>query len=104
MLFFFFILFKNFTCEIFYEKFPFAFFPQVNENSSDSLFFLNPMSSWSIYSDNYNQLVNIDTYNRLVKQEFNELHTINNASSNVKDHFQQYYHNFSINDLTELKV
>jgi hypothetical protein len=70
------------------------------------LFFLNPLSSWSssINPENFNQVVNLDTYQHLIKQETTELHTLANSSaSNTKDHFSQYYHNLNQLELNELK-
>jgi len=48
--------------------------------------------------------VNTETYQRLVIQEHNELHTLANSSSaNLKDHFQHYYQNFTQDDQNEIK-
>ena len=95
---------------MFYEKFPFACMPHsANSNPNNSCYqcFLNPLSSWSTDNNltNFKQIINIETYQRLVNQEYNELHTLANSSTiNSKDHFQQYYQNFSHEDLDELKV
>ena len=95
----------NYTCEIFYEKFPFLCLPQ---HSDTALLYLNPFSKWSslnfVNTDNFNQLVGLDTYQRLIKQELNELHTLANSSAaNTKDHFQHYYNNFNQTELNDLK-
>lgn len=102
---------KNFACDIFYEKFPFACLPHSaspsQANNSSYQCFLNPLCSWSPNTSpsNFNQIINSETYQRLVNQEYNELHTLANSSStNTKDHFQQYYQNFSQDDLNEIKV
>ncbi|CAF0750297.1 unnamed protein product [Brachionus calyciflorus] len=85
----------NYTCDIFYEKFPFL---MMTQNSNISLF-LNPFSSWN--SDS-NQIVSIDVYNRLVKQEMNELHLSSTGHASNKDHFQTLYQNFSELEMNEL--
>jgi len=68
---------------------------------------LNPLCSWSLQNpkpNNLNQIVNAETYQRLVSQEHNELHSLANSSSaNVKDHFQHYYQNFAQEDQNEIK-
>lgn len=79
-----------------------AFLPQVNDTKSKTLLYLNPLSSWSDTYDN--QLVNMETYQRLVKQEYNELRISNQTTTAASNQFQQYYHNFSNNDLNEIKV
>jgi hypothetical protein len=71
------------------------------------MLYLNPFTSWSSSSneENFNQLVSFETYQRLVKQEMNELHSLANSSAaNAKDHFQQYYHNLNQAESMELKV
>ena len=55
-------------------------------------------------SNNYNQIVNIETYQRLIKQEMTELHTLASTSTANKDHFQQYYASFGQNELNELRA
>jgi hypothetical protein len=71
------------------------------------MLFLNPFVSWSatpLLAD-YNQIVAVETYQRLIKQEMNELHTL--ATSNTqanKDHFQPYYTSFGASELNELKA
>ena len=104
---------------MYYEKFPFALLPTQHSQlksqaaaaagSSSTLFFLNPLSSWSSSTGALvNQTVSLETYQRLVKQEQNEPHTQAAASAggNVpnKDLYQQYYHNFERNELTDLKA
>lgn len=74
---------------------------------ASTLLYLNPFSSWDSSSneENFNQIVSFETYQRLVKQEMNELHSLANSSAaNTKDHFQQYYHNLSQGETNELKV
>ncbi len=71
------------------------------------MLYLNPFTSWNPSSneENFNQLVSFETYQRLVKQEMNELHSLANSSAaNTKDHFQQYYHNLNQAETMELKV
>ncbi len=78
--------------------------PHNSDDQSQALFFLNPLSSWSENNtDTFNQLVNLETYQRLVKQEFND-NAMNNTAANVKDHFQNYHHHLSTDDSNELKV
>lgn len=88
----------NYTCDIIVEHFPFACFP-INPNANTT-FFLNPLARVS-----QENLIGLDTYQRLVKQEITELHTLaaNPASVN-KEHFQQYYQILSPNEVAELKV
>ena len=72
-----------------------------------TMLYLNTFSSWhsSLSEENFNQIVSFETYQRLVKQEMNELHSLANSSaSNTKDHFQQYYHNLNHIEMNELKV
>ncbi len=101
-------LFKNYTCDIEYEKFPFVFLPlNTSKLPHSTLLFLNPFVSWSTSAsiNDYNQIVNVETYQRLIKQEMNELHTLANSSSsqtNSRDHFQPYYTNFGESELNEL--
>jgi hypothetical protein len=72
------------------------------------MLFLNPFVSWSnsqLISE-HNQIVNVEIYQRLIKQEMNELHTLasgSNAQAN-KDHFQPYYTNFGQNEMNELRA
>ena len=72
------------------------------------MLYINTFSSWQsslLNEENFNQLVSFETYQRLVKQEMNELHSLANSSAaNAKDHFQQYYHNLNATELNELKV
>jgi hypothetical protein len=70
------------------------------------MLFLNPLVSWSASPQltDYNQIVTVETYQRLVKQEMNELHTMANSTQANKDHFQPYYTNFGTNELNELKA
>ena len=59
--------------------------------------------SWSASPQlsDYNQIVNVETYQRLVKQEMNELHTLATSGTQAnKDHFQPYYTNFGANELS----
>lgn len=100
----------NFTCDIFHERFPFACMPHSLSpnptNNSSYQCFLNPLSSWSQNNNlnNFNQIVNVDTYQRLVNQEQHELHTLASSTvANSKDYFQQYYQNFTPDDINELK-
>ena len=88
---------KNYTCDIFYEKFPFAILTQ----NSDVSLCLNPLSSWSLSSSN--QLVNIDVYHRLVKQEMIEIHSSTSGNSANKDHFQALYQNLSESEMSEFR-
>jgi hypothetical protein len=70
------------------------------------MLYLNPLSSWQSgpNEENFSQIVSFDTYQRLVKQEMNEMHSsANSSASNSKDHFQQYYHNLSKSELSDLK-
>ena len=74
---------------------------------SSTMLYLNAFSSWNSSSneENFNQIVSYETYQRLVKQEMNELHSLANSSAaNTKDHFQQYYHNLNQVETNELKV
>ena len=54
--------------------------------------------------ENFNQVVKLDTYQNLVKQETNELLTSANSSAANKDNFQHYYQHLSADELSELKV
>jgi hypothetical protein len=70
-------------------------------------FYLNPFSSWSFNSSshNNNQIVSMDTYQLLIKQELSETHSLtNNVSNNTQEHFQKHYQNFTKNDIDEIKV
>lgn len=91
---------------MFYERFPFAIFPQhLSSPDNSTLLFLNPFNSWSLnFSDsNLNQLVGIDAYQKLVKQEMSDSGSSGGATLS-KDHLQQVFQNFGQHELNELKV
>ncbi len=88
----------NFTCEIFVEQFPFACFS--NYPNANTSFFLNPLSR--VKQEN---LISLETYQRLVKQEITDIHTLaTNPSLVNKDHFRQYYQVLDSDEQKELKV
>lgn len=96
----------NYTCEIVLEKFPFVFLPQQlngNEDDNSTMLFLNPLCSWSNV-DYSNHVTNIDTYQRLVKQEMIELHSSGSGSTANKDDIQHYYTYLGKNEQENLKV
>lgn len=73
--------------------------------------FLNPLASWMSVTSNesLNQVVSLETYNRLVRQELNQPFSSassSTGSSNVASNtnFDQYYHNFSDIELKEINV
>ncbi len=87
----------NYTCEIIVERFPFACFPvDLNVNTS---FFLNPLGRVS-----QENVISLDSYQRLVKQEISEMHTLASNPAINNDHFRQYYQILSSNEKSELKV
>ena len=95
---------KNFTCDILCENFPFAFLPFNPKTVSNVLLYLNPLSSPQL-SDNFNQIVNIETYQRLVRQdEMNAMNSGGSTSTNTNDYFQPYYNNLGVTEQTELNV
>ncbi len=67
---------------------------------------MNPFASWSLSTSDtskLNQIVGAETYQRLIKQEMHELHTLAQSSNSNKDHFEKYYSNFDQTELRELK-
>lgn len=60
-------------------------------NNQETNLFLNPLSSWSISSENPYQFVNIDVYNRLVRQEVTDLHALSANNPQNKDNIQNLY-------------
>ena len=102
----------NFTCDLYYEKFPFALMPTNPRAPANNVgLFLNPLASWLSVTTNesLNQVVSLETYNRLVRQELNQPFSStssstgsSNAASNAN--FDQYYHNFNDSELKEINV
>lgn len=82
-------------------------FPQhlsTNPAENSALLFINPFPSWGFnQSDNSDQIVSIDTYQRLVKQEMTDLSSAT-AGTTGKDHLQQVFQNFGQNEISQLKV
>ena len=69
------------------------------------LLYLNPLSGRQMSGENFNQLVSIDTYQRLVKQdEQNAMSGPAATSANASDHFQPYYSYLGPNEHKELAV
>ncbi|RNA41962.1 sec1 family domain-containing 2 [Brachionus plicatilis] len=90
----------NYACDIFYEKFPFA----ILTNNQESNLFLNPLSSWSLNSKNFNQFVSIEVYNRLVKQEVTDLHALSPNNPVNKDNIQNLYLSLTESEINEFQA
>jgi len=85
------------TCEIFVKKFPFACFPVVPNGKT--MFFLDPLTR--INQDN---IIDLDTYQRLLKQEIIEMHTIADNPVLVNKEARNYYQILSSNEEAQLRV
>ena len=79
--------------------------PVKPASESNALLFLSPLNGSQSSTENFNQLVGIETYQRLVKLD--EMHAMSSGgstSTNTSDFFQPYYNCLGPVEQKELTV